>query len=42
MTNKESITNQVPAEIDTEKNRGLRKTVYRFDKEGKLIEVKRG
>ena len=40
---KESNTREVPAEIDTEKNRGLRATVYRFDKEGKVVEVyKRG
>ena len=39
---KESITKQVPAEIDTEKNRGKRGTVYVFDKNGKVVEVKRG
>ena len=39
---KESITNQVPAEVDTETNRGRNKTIYRFDKDGKIIEVKRG
>lgn len=37
---KESITNyDVPASIDTETNRGLRSTVYRFDKNGKVIKV---
>lgn len=36
---KESITKQVSAEIDTEKNRGTRATVYRFDKNGKIIHV---
>lgn len=41
---KESITNyDVPASIDTETNRGLRATIYRFDKQGKVVEVvKRG
>lgn len=34
---KESITKQVPAEIDTEKNRGTRVTVYRFDIDGRII-----
>ena len=39
---KESITNyDVPASIDTETNRGLHATVYRFDKNGKVIEVRR-
>ena len=39
---KESITNRdVTASIDTETNRGLRATVYRFDKNGKLIEVRK-
>ncbi len=39
---KTSITKQVPSSIDTETNRGLRATVYKFDKNGKIIEVKRG
>jgi len=39
---KESITNRnVPASIDTETNRGLRATIYVFDKDGKIVEVRK-
>lgn len=38
-----SKTHEVQASIDTEKNRGLRATVYHFDKNGNIVRVvKRG